>query len=254
MPRMASHLPTAIPLENASNLRDLGGWAAAGGRHVRRGLVFRAPALIGLSPADEAAIAALGLRTACDFRGVRESAANPVTLPGVRHEPLPIEPSVGASLKDILRTGVASGHVSPGEMLDLLREAYQAYALQSHHRYRVLFGLLRTEGATPLLFHCSAGKDRTGFGAALLLTALGVSWDDVMADYLATNRLWRREIARHFDLPLEVKDVLLSAHASLLVAAFAAINGAYGSVDAYLEQAIGLDDQGRADLQARLTA
>jgi protein-tyrosine phosphatase len=102
------------------------------------------------------------------------------------------------------------------------------------------------------LFHCSAGKDRTGFGAALLLTALGVGWDDVLADYLATNRLWQREIARNFELPPPVKDVLLSAHESLLTAAFDAIRGAYGSVDAYLEQAIGLDTAARAALADRL--
>jgi protein-tyrosine phosphatase len=249
---MPTGLPASIKLENASNLRDLGGWPTTDGRHVRTGVVFRAPALVGLSEADQAAIAALGVRTVCDLRGVRESAANPVELPGARHEKLPIEPSVGAGLKDIVRTGVATGHVSPDEMLELLREAYQAYALQSADKYRALFALLAAD-ETPLLFHCSAGKDRTGFGAALLLTALGVGWDEVLADYLATNRLWRREIARNFDLPPDVKDTLLSAHATLLVAAFTAIDGAYGSMDAYLHQAIGLDAAARTELRARLT-
>jgi protein-tyrosine phosphatase len=249
---MPTGLPTSIKLENASNLRDIGGWPTTDGRHVRTGMVFRAPALVRLSDADQAAIAALGIRTVCDLRGVRESAANPVELPGARHEKLPIEPSVGASLKDIVRTGVAAGHVSPTEMFELLREAYQAYALQSADKYRALFALL-SAGETPLLFHCSAGKDRTGFGAALLLTTLGVGWDDVLADYLATNRLWRREIATNFDLPPDVKDTLLSAHAPLLVAAFSAIDGAYGSLDAYLGQAIGIDAAARADLRAKLT-
>jgi protein-tyrosine phosphatase len=169
-----------------------------------------------------------------------------VTIAGAAVVKLPIEPSVGAGLKDILRTGMASGHVSSDEMLDLLREAYQAYALQSFGRYRAMFDLLRHDDNLPLLFHCSAGKDRTGFGAALLLSALGVSWDHVLHDYLATNRLWRREIARHFDLPPAVKDTLLAAHAVLLTAAFDAVRGAYGSVDAYLDRAIGLDGQARA--------
>jgi protein-tyrosine phosphatase len=239
-------LPIAIPLANASNLRDLGGYPAGDGRRVRRGKVFRAPALLALSDADQAAIGALGIRTVCDFRGERESAVSPVTIAGAAVVKLPIEPSVGAGLKDILRTGMASGHVSSDEMLDLLREAYQAYALQSFGRYRAMFDLLRHDDNLPLLFHCSAGKDRTGFGAALLLSALGVSWDHVLHDYLATNRLWRREIARHFDLPPAVKDTLLAAHAVLLTAAFDAVRGAYGSVDAYLDRAIGLDGQARA--------
>jgi protein-tyrosine phosphatase len=245
-------LPSFVTLENASNLRDLGGWPTKDGRTVRRGVVYRAPALIALSPADEAAIAALGIKMTCDFRGVRESEANPVLLAGARVEKLPIEPTVGASLRDILRTGLATGHVTAPEMLDLLREAYQTYALQSFPRYRAMFDLVREEGNLPLLFHCSAGKDRTGFGAALLLTALGVEWEHVLADYLATNTLWRREIANFFELPADVKDTLLSAHAELLIAAFAAIDGAYGSVDSYLERAIALDDAGRAALKDRL--
>ncbi len=73
-----------------------------------------------------------------------------------------------------------------------------------------------------------------------------------MHDYLATNRLWRREIARNFDLPQPVKDTLLGAHATLLTAAFDAVRGAYGSVDAYLERALGLDAAARAGLADRL--
>ncbi len=249
---MLSSLPLPIKLEKGSNLRDLGGWPTADGKRVRTGVVFRAPALVGLSDADQAAVAALGIRTVCDFRGVRESAVNPVELPGARHEKLPIEPSVGAGLKDILRTGAAAGHVSPDDMLELLREAYKSYALQNAEKYRAMFALLLAD-EVPLLFHCSAGKDRTGFGAALLLTALGVGWDAVLADYLATNRLWRREIARNFELPADVKETLLTAHASLLVAAFSAIDGAFGSMDAYLAQAIGLDTAARAALRDRLT-
>lgn len=248
---MTHSLPYAIPLTGASNLRDLGGYPAAG-RRVRRGRVFRAPALVNLTPEDEAAIGALGIRTVCDLRGERESAALPVDIAGARVVKLPIEPTVGASLKDILRTGMATGHVSPEEMLALLRDAYEAYALASHERYRTLFALLQDDANLPLLFHCSAGKDRTGFGAALLLSALGAEWDIVLADYLATNRLWRREIASNFDLPPAVKDALLSAHEELLAAAFAAARGAYGSLDAYLAEAVGLGAAERAALAALL--
>ena len=238
-----------IPLENASNLRDLGGWPTVDGRRVRTGLVFRAPALINLSPSDEAAVARLGLRTICDLRGVRERANAPVAIAGVANISMPIEPSVGASLRDILRTGQATGQVSPDEMFDLLRDAYRAYALQSFPQYRALFVHLLAPDGLPVLLHCSAGKDRTGFGSALLLTALGVSWNDVLEDYLATNRFWRRETASMFDLPQDIKDVLLGAHETLLCAAFDAVREEYGSVDFYLDRAIGLD---RAALLDRL--
>ncbi len=241
-----------IHLQNASNLRDLGGWPTGDGRRVRTGLVFRAPALINLTASDEAEVAKLGLRTVCDLRGLRERSNAPVSIAGVDNLSMPIEPSVGASLRDILRTGQATGHVAPEEMFDLLRDAYRAYALQSHAQYRALFARLLSPGGLPLLLHCSAGKDRTGFGSALLLTTLGVSWDHVLEDYLATNRFWRRETASMFDLPQPIKDVLLGAHETLLVAAFDAARGEYGSIDAYLERAIGLDRAARDALVARL--
>ncbi len=231
----------SIPLASASNLRDLGGWPTQDGRHVRTGLVFRAPALSRLSPEDHASIAALGLRTVCDLRGVHEAAANPVSLAGTARMPLPIEPSVGAGLRDILRTGQDSGQLSPEGMLDLLRDAYRAYALQSFPQYRALFAAILSDGGLPLLLHCSAGKDRTGFGSALLLTALGVSWSHVLEDYLATNALWKREIAGNFDLPPDVADILFGAHETLIVAAFDAIRAEYGSVDEYLTRAIKTD-------------
>ncbi len=249
---MTADLPHAVLLENASNLRDLGGWPTQDGRTVRRGLIFRAPALVDLSETDLATVAALNIKITCDFRGVRESAASPVLLAGARMQNLPIEPSVGGSLRDILRTGLATGHVDPGEMFDLLREAYQAYALLSFERYRTLFELLGNEENLPLLFHCAAGKDRTGFGAALLLTALGVEWQYVMQDYLATNALWRRETAKFLDLPDPIRNTLLTAHGELLTAAFDALRGAYGSVDAYLERALGLDASTHAALKHRL--
>ncbi len=243
----------SIPLQSASNLRDLGGWPTQSGRRVRTGLIFRAPALSRLCAEDEAVIAALGLRTVCDLRGVNEALHNPVALAGPTIIPLPIEPSVGASLKDILRTGQDSGHATPEDMQDLLGDAYRAYALQSYPQYRKLFEALLAPGGTPLLLHCSAGKDRTGFGSALVLSALGVSWDHVVEDYLATNTLWRREIASNFDLPPAVKNVLFGAHEPLLTAAFDAIHAEYGSLDAYLAQAIGLDEAARAALIERFT-
>ena len=245
--------PHAIPLHSASNLRDIGGWPTQAGGRVRTGLVFRAPALINLSAEDQAVIAGLGVRIVCDLRGMREAAHSPVELAGATRLALPIEPSVGAGLKDILRTGQLSGHMSADDMMDLLRDAYCAYALQSHGQYRALFAAALQDGGVPLLLHCSAGKDRTGFGTALFLSALGVAWPDVMEDYLATNTLWRRENTGNFDLPQAVKDVLLSAHAALLVAAFDALRAAYGSLDAYLAQAIGLDAAARGRMIDRFT-
>jgi protein-tyrosine phosphatase len=114
-----------------------------------------------------------------------------------------------------------------------------AYALESQSQYRTVFERVLA-GGTPLLFHCSAGKDRTGFGAALVLTAVGVAWPDVVADFEATNRLWRRDTVPAADIPPAIRESLLRAEPLLLEAAFAAARAQHGSMDAYYERALGL--------------
>ena len=239
--------PYPIALEGASNLRDLGGYRTADGRVVRRGRVFRSAALAKLTPADLAVVAALGLRTICDFRGVEESGRAPTLVPDVRIVPLPIEPTVGAGLRDILATKDATGEA----LHAVLERAYAAYALSSADQYRRMLDHL-LDGGTPLLFHCSAGKDRTGFGAALVLTALGVPWDTVVADFEATNRLWRRDTVPSDDLPPAIRESLLRAEPALLTAAFDAARDRHGSIDAYLAEALDLGATRRARLQALL--
>jgi protein-tyrosine phosphatase len=236
-------MPITIALEGASNVRDLGGYAGRDGRRVRRGLVFRSAALATLTAGDLDVMAGLGLQVICDFRGVAERERAPTLLRGPEIVSLPIEPSVGAGLRDILQTKEATGEA----LYAVLERAYVAYALASTGQYRALFERLLS-GGTPLLFHCSAGKDRTGFGAALVLTALGVDWADVVADFEATNRLWRRDTVQAADLPLPIRESLLRAEPALLNAAFAAAAKEYGSVDRYLDRALRLDAATRARL------
>ena len=233
-------LPRVVPMEGCSNLRDLGGYRAAGGRRVRTGRVFRSASLAHLTKADLARFGSLGIRTVCDLRGVREGGRAPSRLPGQDAPevvPLPIEPWVGASLRDLLRREQATGEGTYA----LLQTAYAAYAGEHLPRYRALFALLgEGDGRLPLLFHCSAGKDRTGFGAALLLTALGVPRETVMADYLATNRIWRREHALPPETPDAVRDALLTAHRPLLEGALAQAVENHGSLERLLEDGLGL--------------
>lgn len=228
-------LPRSVPVVGASNVRDLGGWPASGGR-VRFGRVFRAAALSALTTEDAATLARLGVRTVCDLRGTAEAAAAPTRPMNAVIHSLPIEPSVGASLLDILATRNATGK----DVLTLMRAAYMAYALDWAHHYKTLFDLLLT-GQGGLLFHCSAGKDRTGFGAALILTALGTPRETIMTDYLASNRLWRGDAGIAAGLPPDVGAILLLVHAELLDAAFTAIDQAYGGFDNYAALQLGLD-------------
>ena len=238
-------LPHAIDLAGPSNVRDLGGWPVAGGRRVRTGRIFRSASLASLTAEDGAKLLALGVQTVADLRGLREAEKLPSALgflPGVRVEALPIEPSLGASLRDIEATREATGE----DMLHLMKRAYEAYIMDWSHRYRALFELAERPQAHGLLFHCAAGKDRTGVGAALLLTALGADRATVMEDYLATNRLWRGEPDLAARLP--------RVRPELLDAAFDAIAEQFGSNEAYFAQRLGFDPARIERLRELLTA
>jgi protein-tyrosine phosphatase len=244
-------LPRSIVLQGASNVRDLGGWPAAEGRHVRFGEVYRSAGLGRLTDADAATLGATGLRTVVDLRGERERGRMPSrldALPGVAVHFLPIDPSLGPSLRGIITARETTGE----DVMVLMRRAYAAYVLDWPHRYAAMFDLLLQQARRPLLFHCTAGKDRTGVGAALLLAALGVPQEAIRADYLATNRLWQSDAEIAASLPPVVADVLMRVHGELLDAAFAAILSAYHSLDDYLDQRIGLDRARRDRLRDAL--
>ncbi len=241
-----SDLPRTVALSGASNVRDLGGWPADGGR-VRFGCVFRGAALSALTEADEAVLSGLGVWTVCDLRGSAERAAAPTRLVGAMIHSLPIEPLVAASLRDIVATHGPTGE----DVLALMRQAYVAYAMEWGHRYRAMFDLL-VDGPGALLLHCSAGKDRTGFGAALILTALGVPREAVMQDYLASNRLWRPDADMAAGLPPEIAVQLLLVRAELLEAALAVIDEAHGGFERYAEAQLGLNAGKRQRLRDKL--
>jgi len=231
-------LPRVIPLEGASNLRDLGGWRVADGRRLRHGIIFRSASLARLTEADVATLAELRIRTVCDLRGEREAEYAPSRLPrSAEHVPLPIEPTVGASLRDLLAREASTGE----DVVLLLGRAYIDYVTTHLGQYRRMFDLLLQPERHALLFHCSAGKDRTGLGAALLLTALGATRETVVADYVATDRFWRREYALPAGTPKPLADALYETHPHLLHAALDSAIERYGSEAALLEHGLGLD-------------
>ncbi|TDH64168.1 tyrosine-protein phosphatase [Dankookia rubra] len=231
-------LPHAVPLEGASNLRDLGGWPVADGRRVRRGLIFRSATLANLTESDQARVASLGIRTVCDLRGVNEAALRPSRLPpSAERVHLPIEPSVGASLRDLMLRKESTGE----DVVSLLRRAYIDYLARFIAVYRGLFGLLLEPRRQAVLFHCSAGKDRTGVGAALVLTALGATRETVVADYRATDRIWRRDHSLPEGTPAGLANALLSTHPELLEETLDRAIAAHGGLDGLLQAGLGLD-------------
>ncbi len=232
-------LPRQVRLAGCTNMRDLGGYHGHGGRRVRFGQVFRASSLASLAEDDLGTIGALGLRCIVDLRGVGESARAPSRLPrpGPEVVPLPVEPTVGASLRDIMATGCATGE----DVVTLLGRAYTAYATEKLPRFRALLVLVADPARRPIAFHCTAGKDRTGFAAALLLLALGVPRETVVTDYLATDRFWRREHALPPGTPPEVAEALTRTHRRLLEGALDLALAGHPAGDDGLAAALGMD-------------
>ena len=223
-------------LQGASNFRDLGGYPALDGRRVRRGRVFRSDHLAGLTPDDAAHLRSLALTHSIDFRGVAERAALPYQIPGVENLALSIEPTVVQRL----RARVAAGQTPTTEdTVELMCETYRGFVHDHGHTFaRFLRHLL--EHATPVVFHCTAGKDRTGFAAAVLLSILGVDRAAIMQDYLLTNQLYRRVPALEGSGPKHIMEVVWQVRPEFLQAAFDVIDCEYGGLPAYLSGAAGM--------------
>ena len=235
-----------LELEGASNFRDLGGYSANDGRRVRWRQIFRSNHLGHLTAADIAVVRGLGVRSAFDFRGLEERAAAVCAVEEIAVHSLPIEPTVVAAL----RARLAAGSLSAADALEIMRESYRNYVRLNTHSFRALFGHLLADRA-PLVIHCTAGKDRTGFACALVLHALGVAEDVIAEDYLLTNRFYRRDPSSSTDLPEDVRQAIGSVEASFLAAGFEAVQADYGDLEDYLKEGLGLGPQERTELKAR---
>jgi protein-tyrosine phosphatase len=234
-------------LAGASNFRDLGGYPGRDGRVVRWRHIFRSNHLGHVTEADIEILRGLGLRSAFDFRGTEERAEAMCGLTEIAVHSLPIEPTVVATLRARGANGVP---LSSADAVDVMRDSYRNYVRYNTPNFRTLFAHL-LEDRAPLVIHCTAGKDRTGFACALILHALGVPDDLIADDYLLTNRFYRRDPSASSDLPDEVRQVLGSVEASFLAAAFDAISVDYGDLESYFSDGLGLGARERETLQAR---
>jgi protein-tyrosine phosphatase len=235
-----------LALQGASNFRDLGGYPTNDGRTTRWRHIFRSNHLGQLTAADVEIVRALGIRSAFDFRGVEERAAGVCVVNEITVHSLPIEPSVVAALRAELARGTLTAPVA----LELMRESYRNYVRHHTHSFRELFGHLLEDHA-PLVIHCTAGKDRTGFASALILHALGVPEDVIAEDYLLTNRHYKRDATAAIDLPDDVRNAIGNVESSYLAAAFEAVGEEYGDLETYLRDGLKLDTAERTALKAR---
>lgn len=242
------NMPTrSLPLSGASNFRDLGGYIGQGGQQLAWRRIFRSDHLASLTPEDCGVIAGLGISRTVDFRGERERAQLAYLLPNVEHHQLAIEPTVVQRAFELQREGKA---LSPQDAVGLMQETYRNFVHENAPRFADFFKILLARDE-PIVFHCTAGKDRTGFAAALILLALGVERDVVMQDYLLTNDLYRRPPGMAGHASEDVLAVLWKVQREFLDAALHKVDEDYGGMETYLTDVLRLDAVARAELSSR---
>lgn len=244
----------ALALQGASNFRDLGGYPAAGGKRVKWGHLYRSADISKLTDADLLALQSRHVALVCDLRGPQEVAQAPDRLPaGARGLALP-----AGSEKIDPRLLMGGGKNINRD--SLMRAVYTNTSF-FRAKYKPMFDeLLALPGNEALLFHCSAGKDRTGIGAALVLAALGVDRATILKDYAATDTYWQagreQSLQRMAQAGMSAEAInavrpLLAANPAYLAGTFAALDQQYGSVEKYLASELGLTPKKLSALRAK---
>lgn len=253
-------LERLLALEGVNNFRDYGGYAVAGGGRVKRGALWRSGQHVEASDADLETIAALALATVTDLRGDSERELNPCR----RHASF-----AGQVFTCVGETAALASHVDAGAGVVTEADARGAMCrlyTEMPYRpnlvavYRRHFAAL-ADGEVANLIHCFAGKDRTGVAVALTHHVLGVHPDDAMADYLLTNEAMAGrdfrgrtsgDTSRYAQMDEAASRALRGVSPEFLEAAFTAMRGSHGSVDAYLAEVLGVDTAAQERTRAAL--
>ena len=258
-----------LEFENLDNTRDLGGMPAAKGRVIREGMLFRSGQLGSASPADQKKLQGL-IETVVDFRSAMEQTERPdLQMPGVKNVSLPAleEPAPGVtrdeeSDKLAMQRAMEDEEAARGFML----HAYGAFITSEYSRaqYAVFVRELLKPREKGILWHCTAGKDRAGFGSVITEALLGVPEQVIFEDYLFTNECLKGELARFTrmvnerkglpaDTPNRAIGYLVGAHREYLETSYAKIREIYGDMDGYLTEGVGITAEERQALIERFT-
>lgn len=245
------------PIGSLPNLRDLGGWRAADGRVVRSGVLFRSTDFSSLADDDIATLEGLGLRTMYDLRSVHEREAIPdPPLPGVTEigldvladAQMSIPANIGAVLADPAVVAQADEVLSGGKAREMICGTYREMITlpSATASYSEFYRGLHGDAPGPILFHCTTGKDRTGWAAAAFLTLVGVGEEDVYHDYLLTNERLIPALRPIFDGfaaaggDPELLVGVLGVDAGYLDAAFDEVRTRFGGIEGYFSEALGI--------------
>ena len=274
-------MSTPLTFEGLHNVRDLGGMRTEDGRILATGKLYRSDQLFSATQADLETFGAMGIRIVVDFRsGIERDEKPDPDLDGAANLHLPIIKDVRAGItrdeqsnrgimKMILSGKGADLAIIDGYMANMYREfVMDPYANEQYaHFVDAIIEALQAGGSA--MWHCTAGKDRAGFATAILLEALGVAREDIMADYLQTNECLAGVTAQLVGMlssqalasgQMQLDEQMLAtiktaldhffrADEAFLAGAYAAAEERFGSFDAFLAQGLGIDEAKREELR-----
>lgn len=238
-----------LPLRGAVNLRDMGGYVGAEGRRLRWGRLYRGDQLAELDDTDVEQLQAIGLRSLCDLRAESERAQKPNRISGapITVHNIGFMPHGG----DALLAGARDGSLGVADIETRVIDIYQRFVTEQTAVFGCLLRLL-ADAPLPLLYHCTSGRDRTGWASAVILLVLGASRDTVALDYALSND-YRRDLTFQVGggVDASIMSALTQAHPRYLSAAFACIDQHWGTDAAYLRDGLGCTDE-QQHLRTRL--
>jgi protein-tyrosine phosphatase len=256
-------LGIALGIPTVPNLRDVGGYKTRTGAIVARGLAYRSDTFNPMTAEDIMKLERVGLKNDYDLRTTAEAKAKPDEMPpGVRYHLLnvlaDVKSAAPAELEALLhepkKANVALGG---GKIEALFMKGYREFVSlpSAKQSYRTLFLSLADREKAPGVFHCTTGKDRTGWAAAALLTLLGVSKETVMADYMRTNDYTLPQfkhviddfVAAGGDRAIAV--AIFGVKPEYLEASFDEVEEQYGTIERYFSEALGIDAAGQKRLR-----
>jgi protein-tyrosine phosphatase len=238
-----SYAQINVGIESSPNFRDLGGIEVSDGYILKEGLMYRSGSFTNLSGSDAVKFKNTGLNTVIDFRSDFEIEREPDFIPedmGINWIHAPIgsmdQSSMGEFMKVLMKDDFTAEDVD-----NLMIEANKGF-VASIQDFKPLFDQALEEGNV-ILFHCSAGKDRTGLASSLFLSALGADWDTIIKDFLRSNEaVEKTDLSKlsMYGIPEERGKVLMGVKSTYLESAWEEIHKNYGSVDNLLEKEFGI--------------
>ncbi|MBU1642266.1 tyrosine-protein phosphatase [bacterium] len=265
LPQLAAgqSLGRALNISTVPNLRDVGGYKTKDGETVACGLAYRSDTFNPMSSEDLKQLERIGLKNDYDLRTAAEVKVSPDQMPnGVQYHLLNVladaKSAAPAELEALMnQPRKANAVLGGGKIEALFEESYREIISlpNAKHAYRKLFLSLTDQKNLPAVFHCTTGKDRTGWAAAALLTLLGVPQETVMADYMRSNDYVLPQFQHAIDSFVaaggerDIPVAIFGVKPEYLKASFDEMQKQYGTIENYFAEGLGIDAAGQKALR-----